>query len=266
MNSKIIAITKSDGLISKDFIAKIENHNWRLIVVKTSTIVKSDSKLVSEIFNIISNWSCGYIIFLSSNAVNVFFKNAYDSNRLNEIIHNINSKFTVIAIGPSTRNELLKNKIMVNNMPEDNSSEGIINLLSKLKNDNISKIIIPRSLQADKYLKKKLLDLGFLVYEFFIYNVEPVELDHIWIEFFDLLRKGKIDSLIFTSPSNVKFLITIIRNYSSDLLPLVYKLKLIISIGPLTSKELLKYKIPFIECKNHSLEGIYEILYNNDET
>ena len=133
MDSKIIAITKSEGLISKDFIAKIEKHNWRLIVVKTSKIVKSDSKLVFEIFNIISNWSSGYIIFLSSNAVNVFFKIAYDLNRLNEIIHNINSKFTVVAIGPSTKNELIKNKIIVNNMPEDNSSEGIIGLLSKLK-------------------------------------------------------------------------------------------------------------------------------------
>jgi uroporphyrinogen-III synthase len=267
MNLKIIAITKSEGLISKDFIAKIENNNWRLIVVKTSKIVKSDFKIVSEIFKIIVDWSSGYIIFLSSNAVNVFFKFAYDLNRINEIIHNINSKFTVIAIGPSTRNELIKNRIIVNNMPVDNSSDGIIDLLSKLKNDkNISRIIIPRSLQADKYLKKKLLEIGFIAYDFYIYDVQPAEVDDVWIEFFDLLRKGKIDSLIFTSPSNVNFLINIIRNCSSDLLPLVYKIKLILSIGPLTSKELLKYKIPFIESKNHSLEGIYEILScnNND--
>ena len=264
MNSKIIAITKSEGLISKDFIAKIENDNSRLIVVKTSTIVKSDSKLVTEIFNIISNWSSGYIIFLSPNAVNVFFKIAYDLNRVNEVVHNINSKFTVVAIGPSTRNALIKNKTIVNNMPKDNSSEGIIDLLSKLKNDNVSKILIPRSIRADEYLKKKLLELGFAVYDFYIYNVKPAEVDNVWFEFFDLLRKGKIDSLIFTSPSNVNFLITTIRNYSSDLLPLIYKIKLILSIGPLTSKELLKYKIPFTESKDHSLEGIYEILYCNN--
>jgi uroporphyrinogen-III synthase len=266
MNSKIIAITKSEGSISKDFIAKIENHNSRLIVVNTSKIVKSDSKLVTDIFNIISNWSSGYIIFLSPNAVNVFFEIAYDLNLVNEIVHNINSKFTVVAIGPSTRNALIKNKIIVNKMPEDNSSEGIIDLLSKLKNDTVSKIIIPRSMQADEYLKKKLLELGFVVYVFYIYDVKPAEVDHIWIEFFGLLSKGKIDSLIFTSPSNVNFFITTISNYSLDLLPLVYKIKLILSIGPLTSKELLKYKIPFIESKNHSLEGIYEILYCNNKT
>jgi uroporphyrinogen-III synthase len=266
MDSKIIAITKSEGSISQDFIAKIENHKARLIVVKTSKIVESDSKFVAEIFNIISNWSSGYIIFLSPNAVNILFKIAYDLNRVNEIVHNINSKFVVVAIGPSTRNALIKHKITVNNIPEDNSSEGIIDLFSKLKKNNVSKIIIPRSILADEYLKMKLLELGFIVYDFYIYNVKPAEIDQIWLEFFDLLRKEKIDSLIFTSPSNVNFLITIIRNYSPDLLPLIYKIKLILSIGPLTSKELLKYNIPFIESKNHSLDGIYNILFCNNKT
>ena len=55
MDSKIIAITKSEGSISQDFIAKIENHKARLIVDKTSKIVESDSKFVAEIFSIISN-------------------------------------------------------------------------------------------------------------------------------------------------------------------------------------------------------------------
>jgi hypothetical protein len=40
---KIIAITKSEGSISKKFIDKVEKHSSRLIVVKTSKIVKSDS-------------------------------------------------------------------------------------------------------------------------------------------------------------------------------------------------------------------------------
>ena len=265
MNSKIIAITKSEGSISQDFIDKLENLKARLIVVKTSKIVESNSKFVAQIFNIISSWSSGYIIFLSPNAVNILFKIAYDLNLVNEIVHNINSKFIVVAIGSSTRNALLKNKITVNNIPEDNSSMGIIDLLSKLKNNKVSKIIIPRSILADNYLKTKLVELGFIVYEFYIYNVKPAEVDHIWLEFFELLRKEKIDSLIFTSPSNVNFLITIIRNYSSDLLPLVYKIKLILSIGPLTSKELLKHNIPFTESKNHSLEGIYNILYCNNK-
>lgn len=264
MNSKIIAITKSEGSISQDFIAKIENHKARLIVVKTSKIVYSDSKFVAEIFNIVSNWSSGYIIFLSPNAVNTLFKIAYDLDRVNEIVQNINSKFIVVAIGPSTRNALIKHKITVNNIPEDNSSAGIIDLFSKLKKNNVSKIIIPRSILADGYLKTKLLELGFIVYDFYIYNVKPAEIDHIWLEFFDLLRKEKIDSLIFTSPSNVNFLITIMNNYSPDLLPLIYKIKLILSIGPLTSKELLKYNIPFTESKTHSLDGIYNVLFCNN--
>ena len=100
---KIIAITKSEGSISKKFIDKIEKHRSRLIVVKTSKVVKSDSKTLNEIFNLITNRSSGYIIFLSSNAVDVFFEIATTLNIVKEIVHDLNSKFNVVAIGPSTR-------------------------------------------------------------------------------------------------------------------------------------------------------------------
>lgn len=259
---KIIAITKSEGSISKKFIDKVEKHSSRLIVVKTSKIVKSDSKVFTQIFNLIGHRSSGYIIFLSSNAVEVFFEIATTLNLVNEIVHALNSKFTVVAIGPSTKTSLKKHRIVVNQIPQDHSSVGIIDFFSQLKNNKYeSKIIIPRSMKADKYLKKKLLELGFVVDEFYIYNVIPANVDSVWIEFFDLLRKEKIDSLIFTSPSNVNYFINIIQKHSSDLLPLVCKIKMVLSIGPLTSKELMKYNIPFSESKNHSLEGLYEKLF-----
>jgi uroporphyrinogen-III synthase len=259
---KIIVITKSEGSISKKFIYKIGKLNCRLIVVKTSKIVKSDSNIVMEIFNLISKRSSGYIIFLSSNAVDIFFEIATSLNMVNKIVDDLNSKFTVIAIGPSTQSALIKNNIVGSKVPQDHSSLGIIELLSQLKNDmDESKIIVPRSKKADNFLKKQLLELGFEIDEFYIYNVIPAEVNSLWLEFFNLLRKNKIDSLIFTSPSNVNYFINIIQNHSSDLLPLVSKIKLILSIGPLTSNALFKYNIPFSESKNHSLEGIYETLY-----
>ena len=262
MTWKIIAITKSEGSISKKFIDKIEKHSSRLIVVKTSKIVKSDFKVFTQIFRLIANRSSGYIIFLSSNAVDVFFEIAATLNVINEIVHDLNSKFNVVAIGPSTKTSLKKHRILVNSIPHDHSSLGIIDFFSQLKNSKSeSKIIIPRSKKADKYLKEKLLELGFVVDEFYIYNVIPANVDPVWIEFIDLLRIEKIDSLIFTSPSNVNYFINIIQKHSSDLLPLVCKIKTVLSIGPLTSKELIKYNIPFSESKNHSLEGLYENLY-----
>jgi len=259
---KIIAITKSEGSISNKFIYKIGKLNCKLIVVKTSKIVKSDSNIVIEIFNLISKRSSGYIIFLSSNAVDVFFEIATSLNVVNKIVTDLNSKFTVIAIGPSTKSALIKNNIVGSKVPQDHSSLGIIELLSQLKNDKYeSKIIVPRSKKADKFLKEQLLELSFEIDEFYIYNVIPAEVDSVWLEFFELVRKKKIDSLIFTSPSNVNYFINIIQNHSSDLLPLVSKIKLILSIGPLTSKVLFNYNIPFSEAKNHSLEGIYETIY-----
>jgi uroporphyrinogen-III synthase len=259
---KIIAITKSEGSISKKFIDKVEKNSSRLIVVKTSKIVKSDSMVFTQIFNLIGHRSSGYIIFLSSNAVEVFFEMATTLNVVNEIVHALNSKFNVVAIGPSTETSLKRHRIVVNQIPQDHSSGGIIDFFSQLKNNKYeSQIIIPRSMKADKYLKEKLLELGFVVDEFYIYNVIPANVDSVWIEFFDLLRKEKIDSLIFTSPSNVNHFINIIQQHSSDLFPLVCKIKMVLSIGPLTSKELMKSNIPFSESKNHSLEGLCEKLF-----
>jgi uroporphyrinogen-III synthase len=274
MNSRIIAITKSEGLISKDFIAKIKKHRSELIIIKTSRIVESDPSLVTEITDIISNLNSGYIVFLSSKAVTVLFKIAYKLNRMDELVANINKKFIVVAIGPSTKDELQKNSVIVNHMPDSSSSNGIIGLFSKLKgnktnNDNnivLPKIIIPRSLLANDYLKIKLLELGFNVHEFFIYGAKSAEVDNNWLHFFELLQKENIDSLIFTSPSNVNFFLDILEKYSSDLLPLLYKVRLILSIGPLTSQELFKHNIHFIESKNHTLAGIYEELYICDKT
>ena len=259
---KIIAITKSEGSISKKFIDKIEKNRSRLIVVKTSKVVKSDSNTLNEIFNLITNRSSGYIIFLSSNAVDVFFEIATTLNIVKEIIHDLNSKFNVVAIGPSTHTSLKKHTISVKQIPQDHSSQGIIDFFSKLKDNKYdAKIIIPRSKKADKYLKEKLVGLGFVVDEFYIYNVVQADVDSVWIEFFDLLRKEQIDSLIFTSPSNVNYFIEILQQQASDLLPLVCKIKMVLSIGPLTSKELVKYNIPFSESKDHSLEGLYEKLF-----
>jgi uroporphyrinogen-III synthase len=259
---KIIAITKSEGSISNKFIHKMEKRNCRLIVVKTSKIVKTDSASFTKIVDLIIKRSSGYIIFLSSNAVDIFFEIATSLNVNNEIVHDLNSKFTVVAIGPSTRSALLKNGIVVSKIPQDHSSLGIINFLSQWKNDKRkSKIIIPRSKKADNSLREQLLHLGFDVDEFYIYNVIAADINPVWLEFFNLLREEKIDSMIFTSPSNVNYFISIIQKHSSDLFPLVCKIKLILSIGPLTSKELFKYNIPFYESQNHSLEGLYETLY-----
>ena len=190
---KIIVITKSEGSISKKFIYKIGKLNCRLIVVKTSKIVKSDSNIVMEIFNLISKRSSGYIIFLSSNAVDIFFEIATSLNVFNKIVDDLNSKFTVIAIGPSTQSALIKNNIVGSKVPQDHSSLGIIELLSQLKNDmDESKIIVPRSKKADKFLKEQLLELGFEIDEFYIYNVIPAEVNSLWLEFFNLLRKKKL--------------------------------------------------------------------------
>jgi uroporphyrinogen-III synthase len=47
---------------------------------------------------------------------------------------------------------------------------------------------------------------------------------------------------------------------SEDLLQNIKKIGLVISIGPKTSKELLKYDIHFIESNIHSLNAVVDLL------
>ena len=93
-----------------------------------------------------------------------------------------------------------------------------------------------------------------------MYDVRPSGIDDNWIDFSKLLGDNKIDSLIFTSPSNVRFFFEIIKMISEDLLQNIKKIGLVISIGPKTSKELVKYDIRFSESKMHSLNDLAEFL------
>ncbi|HET9774147.1 MAG TPA: uroporphyrinogen-III synthase, partial [Nitrososphaeraceae archaeon] len=128
------------------------------------------------------------------------------------------------------------------------------------KTQKARKIFIPRSRLADDYLRENLTRLGYQVHEFYLYDVKPSGIDDNWIYFSKLLGDNKIDSLIFTSPSNVRFFFEIIKMISEDLLQNIKKIGLVISIGPKTSKELLKYDIHFIESNIHSLNAVVDLL------
>ena len=50
------------------------------------------------------------------------------------------------------------------------------------------------------------------------------------------------------------------KNISEDLLQNIKKIGLVISLGPKTSKELLKYDIHFTESHMHSLNDVADLL------
>jgi len=256
MKDKIIAITHSRNL-SNEFSYLLNNDSLRLVRLKTSEIIPNNANIINEIFRFSFNEN-DYFVFLSVNAVQLFFEFAKKINRYDDIVRILKEKVTVVAIGNSTSDSLIKNGINVGYVPSKSSSEEILKIFPITQ--KARKIVIPRSRLADDYLRENLTRLGYQVHEFYLYDVRPSGIDDNWIEFSKLLGYNKIDSLIFTSPSNVRFFFEIIKMISEDLLQNIKKIDLVISLGPKTSKELLKYDIRFTESHMHSLNDVADLL------
>lgn len=256
MKYKIIAITHSRNL-SNEFSYLLNNDSLRLVRLKTSEIIPNNANIINEIFRFSFNEN-DYFVFLSVNAVQLFFEFAKKINRYDDIVRILKEKVTVVAIGNSTSDSLIKNGITVGYVPSKSSSEEILKIFPITQ--KARKIVIPRSRLADDYLRENLTRLGYQVHEFYLYDVRPSGIDDNWIDFSKLLGDNKIDSLIFTSPSNVRFFFEIIKMISEDLLQNIKKIDLVISLGPKTSKELLKYDIRFTESHMHSLNDVADLL------
>ncbi|MGD1839053.1 MAG: uroporphyrinogen-III synthase [Nitrososphaeraceae archaeon] len=262
MKGKTIAITKSDSRIDI-FANKLQKHNAKLIPLKPTTVIQEDPTIILHIIKELQRKKYDYCFFLSPVSVQVLFDMALQLKKKSQILSILNDQSVkIVSIGDSTKRVLSENNIKVDIIPKEFSSKGIIKYFSQ--NTNIAspkqKIIIPRSKRADGYLRTELKKFGYLVDEYFIYTVQTSAIDHIWGGFSILLQSNKIDSLVFTSPSNVTSFLEIIDKIDPELKSSLYDIDIIVSIGPSTSRALQRNNIRFTESSIHSLDGIYKTI------
>jgi uroporphyrinogen-III synthase len=120
-------------------------------------------------------------------------------------------------------------------------------------------MIIPRSGSSNEFATKALISIGMQVDEIFLYTVCSSKPSVIWSEFSNLLEQNNINAIIFTSASAVKSFFGIMSKISpADNSIQLDRLTTVISIGPLTSKELEKRKLTYIEAKEHTIKGTLE--------
>ncbi len=160
--------------------------HYPLIEIIDNPLNTLNNNLIDSINNI--NW----LIFTSKYAVHFFFKyinqQGYDTRNLNGI--------KICSIGKVTSMELTKYGINPDLQPQNDSSEGIINLFREKKIVNRN-ILIPRSDIALSILPDGLKSLGNSVQTINIYcNIKPINIKKIDID--------KFDKIVFTSPSGVK--------------------------------------------------------------
>lgn len=263
LSNRIIAITTSSGSIS-ELSEHVIAAGGRVIALPTIDIIPCEPKVVEELVKIITSRNHDVCAFLSANAVDVLFNLARKTSQVDDLVSLLNSRI-VIAIGPNTMKRLKQHRINVHIVPDRYSTQGLIEMLASNKKLVEGKsIIIPRSGEADDYVKRSLLNLGMAeVDEVFLYNVTSSKdvNNSVWGEFVSLLTTRALDCLIFTSPSSVKALFKILKDFHniSSVEGELNRVKTTIAIGPLTWHELKKRGIQASIPEIHTIEGTFEL-------
>jgi uroporphyrinogen-III synthase len=250
LKNKILAITRSDRN-AKEFLQLVKEQGGTAIALPTIEIVPKDPQVAEEFIDKLRKKKHHYCAFMSQQAVSVLFDLAHDK------VAPVLKSTTVIAVGPKTKQCLEEHGIEVRMMLKKFSSAGLVDLLSEMEPAG-KKIIIPRSGAANEFATEALMRLGMDVDEVLLYTVRTRMIEPVWKEFSDLLLQKRVDTVIFTSASNVNSFFEIMDKVSKARLQLDSLTK-VVSIGPFTSKALRDRGIECFEAGEHTVMGALQI-------
>ncbi|WP_457644323.1 uroporphyrinogen-III synthase [Persephonella sp.] len=225
-----ILITKPEEDTAK--IKEAFKKDIRIIPFSTIKTVPVEFEINTENFDI--------FIFTSVNTVKHFF-NQIDPEKLREKI--------IIAVGDKTKAELKKLGFDKVKVPETQSSEGVLNLLSDSSFKN-KKIAFPRAKKGVDLLLKSMENITLIpVYETVINIPENTE------KVRELFEKNRIDYAVFTSPSNIE---NFLKIFGSKGIKFLKETK-VIPIGKTTGGKLKDLGIePLFIPEKPSIKGILE--------
>jgi uroporphyrinogen-III synthase len=256
LENKTLAITRKT-VDAKEFVALVTSAGGKAIALPTIEIVPS-LQIIEEALRIILASEYDLCMFMSAQAVGVLCEYAIKYGKIEKMVSVLNAK-NVVAQGPVTKSSLEKYGISVRLIPTNYSSEGIVALFRKLDYTPGMKVIIPRSGMSNDFVTRSLSNLGLNVEELFLYTTKTTGPSEIWNEFAILLKEKKIDAIIFTSGSSVISFFEILHNFYDDYDQFLEPITAMISIGPLTTRELMERNISCIEPSEHTIRGTFEL-------
>lgn len=236
---------------SSELSEKLTQLGARVIAFPTIKILPpSEWKEVDEAINSIKNFD--FIIFTSANAVKILYSRISET----KIAPDFRS-VKVICVGNKTRAACEKLGINVNLIPDDFSSNGIINKFKNILSGR--KVLYPRSSIGRKEIITQLELLGTKITAVDIYRtIAPADSE--FKEARSLLVKTTVDIFIFTSPSTFENFLALLKiekpeNYFSK--------NIIAAIGPTTQKAIERKNVKVaIVPQVHSVDGLVAAVTN----
>ena len=179
-----------------------------------------------------------YVILMSVNGVR-YLLSAAENLGLQEQLKQGLKKTTIIAVGPKTARELENHQIPANLIPENYTSEGILENLRQRSAVGKS-IYIPRTSEAPPELAEKLREMGNHVEEVYVYESQLPSDQGLSKKFIQDLLDGKIDAIIFSSSLGAKnFFQMMSQHVAAEKVQALINQKLtVVAIGPTTAKTL----------------------------
>lgn len=200
--------------------------------------IKYTSENITKYMHKLQNYD--YIVFTSVNGVNSFFDRLLSENY---DIRKIKGKFT--AIGPATEKAIKQRGIIPEMVADKFVAESLHDKMKKFVKKG-DKIFIPRSKNSRPYLAEALRGEGCIVDECYTYETEMGELP-------DKKCFDGVDIVIFTSPTTVRNMIHLVGTEA-------IKQKEVVSIGPITGKELEKHGICYHMSREYTTEGVIDTI------
>src|SRR3990170_8232471 len=179
-----------------------------------------------------------YVILMSVNGVR-YLLSAAETLGLQDKLKQGLKKTTIIAVGPKTARELANHQIPANLIPENYTSEGIMQSLQQ-RSAMGKTIYIPRTSEAPPELAEKLREMGNDVKEIYVYESQLPKDQGLSKKFIQDLSDGKIDAIIFSSSLGAKNFFQMMSEHGAveKVQTLINKKLTVVATGPTTAKTL----------------------------
>ncbi len=212
-----------------------------------------DVQEMERTFRDLSNGSIDYLIFTSSNGVRSFYQIAAARGRDPGIGDNLK----IIAVGPRTSDALARHGVRNVIIPKMYNSSGILDLLRNLEIKG-KRIALLRGSRSDDILPSRLEARGALVDSVVVYRTKLSNSKQLR-ELIELITLGRIDIILFTSPSTVRSLLSSASRLGFD--SRILDKVIVAAIGPVTGNYLREKGVPvMVESNTFEICGLLESL------
>ena len=256
-----IAITRPVGKGEKtaEFVRKL---GWTPFIVHAVELKPIEQSLIQEKFSeMISEGPVDWLVFMSSTGVDAFFDVLQSHS---SVLPSALGTIRIMAVGPKTCQELERHGVREISVPEDYSSSGIADHLSRFGSKG-QRVVLIRSSAADERLAAALTLRGLAVKTITTYqSVIPANLESVFA-FFTRLEDQRFQAVLFTSAVSASNLFSIAEARGPSQLLRLLGPCIVGAIGPLTADRLRELGVDPVVPRRYLIEDAVEAVVKEYE-